>query len=77
LGQREIFERIDLRGDYGEYCIDLLYRTKKAGFAVRELPYLCVPREAGESKTATDMWGYLKRGINYVKTVFRLRFNPD
>ncbi len=77
LGQREIFERIDLRGDYGEYCIDLLYRTKKAGFTVRELPYLCVPREAGESKTATDVQGYLKRGVNYVKTVFRLRFNSD
>lgn len=77
LGQREVFERIDLRGDYGEYCIDLLYRTKKAGFTVRELPYLCVPRQAGESKTATDVWGYLKRGVNYVKTVFRLRFNPD
>lgn len=75
LGRREIFDKIELRGDYGEYCIDLLYRAKKAGFTIRELPYLCIPREAGESKTATDVWGYLKRGINYVKAVFRLRFN--
>jgi dolichol-phosphate mannosyltransferase len=77
LGRREIFDRIDLRGDYGEYCIDLLYRTKTAGFIIRELPYLCVPRTAGDSKTATNLRGYLRRGIHYVTTVLRLRFRPD
>jgi dolichol-phosphate mannosyltransferase len=77
LGRKEIFEQVDLRGDYGEYCIDMLYRTKRAGYTIRELPYLCVPREVGESKTATDVWGYLRRGVNYVKTVWRLRFGPD
>ena len=77
LGRKVIFERVDLRGDYGEYCIDMLYRTKKAGYTIRELPYLCVPREAGESKTATNVIGYLTRGINYVTTVLRLRFKPD
>ncbi len=77
LGRQEIFDQIDLRGDYGEYCIDLLYRTRRAGYTIRELPYLCVPREAGESKTATNVWGYLSRGVNYIKTVFRLRFGSD
>lgn len=75
LGRKEIFEQIDLQGDYGEYCIDLLYRVKKSGYILRELPYHCVPREAGESKTATNVRGYLKRGVNYVKTVGRLRFS--
>lgn len=74
LARRQIFDKIDLRGDYGEYCIDLLYRAHRAGYAIRELPYLCVPREAGESKTATSVWGYLTRGVNYVTTVLRLRF---
>ncbi len=77
LGRKEVFEQIDLRGDYGEYCIDMLYRAKKAGFIIKELPYMCVPREAGESKTATNAWGYLTRGVNYVTTVYRLRFQPD
>jgi dolichol-phosphate mannosyltransferase len=76
LGRKEIFNKIDLRGNYGEYCIDILYRTKRAGYTIRELPYLCVPREAGESKTATNVWGYLTRGVNYVTTVLRLRFKP-
>ncbi|HXV97729.1 MAG TPA: glycosyltransferase, partial [Anaerolineae bacterium] len=74
LGRKEVFDKVELRGDYGEYCIDLLYRVKKAGYSIRELPYRCVPREAGESKTATNVWGYLKRGVNYVKSVWRLRF---
>ncbi len=77
LARREIFDRIDLRGDYGEYCIDLLYRVKTAGYSICELPYLCVPRSAGDSKTATNLWGYLSRGIHYVTTVLRLRFQPN
>ncbi len=76
LARRQVFDRIELRGDYGEYCIDLLYRARRAGFTVRELPYLCVPREAGESKTAVNAWGYLTRGVHYVTTIFRLRFKP-
>ena len=74
LARKEIFGQIDLRGDYGEYCIDMLYRTKKAGYTIQEIPYICVPREAGESKTATNAWGYMTRGVGYVKTLFRLRF---
>ncbi|RMF01471.1 MAG: polyprenol monophosphomannose synthase [Chloroflexi bacterium] len=74
LGKKEVFDQIDLRGDYGEYCIDLLYRARRAGFTIRELPYLCVPREAGQSKTATNVAGYLARGVNYVTTVLKLRF---
>ena len=76
LARKTIFEKIELQGDYGEYCIDMLYRTHRTGYTIKELPYLCVPREAGESKTATNIWGYLTRGINYVTTVLRLRFNP-
>lgn len=74
LARREVFKHVALRGDYGEYCIDMLYRAKKARFNLQEVPYICVPRERGESKTATNVWGYLTRGVNYVKTVSRLRF---
>ncbi|MEM7030448.1 MAG: polyprenol monophosphomannose synthase [Chloroflexota bacterium] len=73
LARKQIFDQIELNGDYGEYCIDMLYRVKKAGFTVQEAPYICVPRETGESKTATNIFGYLTRGVNYVKTVYRLR----
>lgn len=72
--RRHVFDQITLRGDYGEYCIDLLARARRQGFTIREVPYHCVPRLRGESKTATNPWGYIRRGWKYVLTVLRLRF---
>ncbi len=70
--RRCVFESIELRGDYGEYCIDLLARAQRLGFTIREVPYHCVPRLEGQSKTATNPWGYIRRGWKYVLTVIRL-----
>jgi dolichol-phosphate mannosyltransferase len=77
LARRQVFDNIHLRGDYGEYCIDLLYRVAQAGFRVVEIPYQLVPRETGESKTATNSLGYITRGWNYVVTVVRLRLGSS
>ena len=74
--KREVFDQITLRGDYGEYCIDLLHRARKKGFEIKEIPYYFVPRKSGESKTATRVWDYFRRGIKYVILVLRLRFTP-
>jgi len=71
--RRPLFERIALRGDYGEYCIDFLYRAKRLGYRIVETPYACVERLAGESKTAVNPWGYVRRGVKYVETILRLR----
>jgi dolichol-phosphate mannosyltransferase len=73
LARRQVFDRIQLRGYYGEYCIDMLYRALLMGFRVQEIAYTCVPRESGESKTATHPLGYVMRGWNYVATIVRLR----
>ena len=73
--RREVFDHITLQGDYGEYCIDLLYRAKKLGYRLKEIPYDCVERHAGESKTATNVMGFFTRGMNYVITILRLRFS--
>jgi glycosyltransferase involved in cell wall biosynthesis len=70
--RRPVFDRVSLRGDYGEYCIDLLARARRLGFTVREIPYRCVPRQRGESKTATNVMGYFRRGFKYVVTIVRL-----
>ena len=72
-GRAEVFHTLRLRGDYGEYCIDLLARAVRLGFVVREVPYVCVPRTAGESKTGASLWDYLVKGRNYVATLWELR----
>jgi dolichol-phosphate mannosyltransferase len=68
-----LLQQLRLNGDYGEYCIDLLGRALQAGYQVREVPYLCLPRTAGESKTGANLWDYLVKGRHYVATIWRLR----
>jgi len=66
----EVLQGIRLQGDYGEYCIDLLARATKAGYRLQEVPYICVPRTAGESKTGINLWDYLIKGRKYVATTW-------
>ena len=68
----EALSRIRLQGDYGEYCIDLLSRAQRLGFRLVEVPYVCVPRTTGESKTGISLWDYLSKGRKYVATIWRL-----
>ncbi len=72
--RKEILKAIPLQGDYGEYCIGFLYRAHKKGYRILEIPYTCLPRCSGESKTATNLRGYLQRGRKYIMTVLKLRF---
>jgi dolichol-phosphate mannosyltransferase len=70
--RRQVFEKIKLTGDYGEYCIDLLARAQQMGYRVDEVPYACGARFSGESKTGADVWDYLRKGWKYVVAVLRL-----
>ena len=71
-GRKQVFDQLRLQGDYGEYCIDLLGRAHNAGFTLVEVPYVCVPRTAGDSKTGANLWDYLVKGRNYVTTTWRV-----
>lgn len=72
-GRAEVFRRVRLRGDYGEYCIDLLGRAQQHGFHVVEVPYVCVPRTAGDSKTGANLADYLTKGYKYVAAAWRVK----
>ena len=70
--RRTVFDGLELRGDYGEYCIDLLARAAFAGLRIDEVPYTCGARLTGESKTGSSFADYIRRGAGYVRTVLRL-----
>lgn len=73
--RREVFDNIGLRGDYGEYFIDFIYRVLcDKRYRVCELPYIMQPRRSGESKTGSSLIQFLKRGRKYLTTIMRLRF---
>ena len=72
--RRPVLDEFELRGDYGEYFIDFVYRViRSRRFRVCELPYVAPPRRSGISKTGTTLGQYFKRGTKYIWTVIRLR----
>jgi Glycosyltransferases involved in cell wall biogenesis len=71
--RREVMQEIPLRGDYGEYFVDFIFRTLRKKYRVCELPYMAMPRRSGESKTGTNLLQFLRRGRKYIGTVLRLR----
>jgi dolichol-phosphate mannosyltransferase len=71
-GGRREQPSLTLRGDYGEYCIDLLARAQMAGLDVQEVPYTCGARFSGESKTGSTPADYFRRGWKYVTTTLNL-----
>ncbi len=68
----DVLNTIRLRGDYGEYCIDLLGRAIRLGYNIVEVPYVCVPRTAGDSKTGANLLDYLSKGRKYVSAAWRV-----
>lgn len=73
LKRKAIPDLTPLQGDYGEYFIVLIYRALKKGYRVTEIPYHLTARIKGKSKTATNVWGLVKRGRKYLYTVYKLR----
>jgi dolichol-phosphate mannosyltransferase len=71
--RKDVLREISLRGDYGEYFVDFIFRTLHKKYRVCELPYMAMPRKSGESKTGKNLLQYLRRGRKYVGTVVRLR----
>ena len=71
--RREVLNTIRLRGDYGEYFIDLIYKAIMKRFKIVEIPYISECRKYGESKTGATLFQYSRRGIKYIWTTLRLR----
>jgi dolichol-phosphate mannosyltransferase len=72
VARKEVFEKIKFQGDYGEYFIDFIYKSFRAGFKIVELPYYCAPRRSGVSKTGNNMLDYINKGYKYISLTLRL-----
>ena len=71
--RREVFDKISLTGRHGEYFIGFTYRCLKNGFKIMEIPYTCVNRRSGESKTAPTLFSLLRQGFSYGIEIVRLK----
>jgi dolichol-phosphate mannosyltransferase len=76
--KRRVFDNgVKIHGDYGEYFIDFIYNARKQGNKIIELPYYCLPRRRGVSKTGSCLMDYLKKGTRYILVTVRLKFKMD
>ena len=73
LAKRELFNRIDIRGVYGEYCVRFLYQAEKKGLKIKEVPYVCLSRPKGKSKTSGSIFIFIRYCLIYILTIFKLR----
>lgn len=70
--RRHVLQGDRLRGDYGEYFMDLMYRAILRGHRYKEVPFTSPPRRSGVSKTGTTFRQLFRRGTKYVWTLIRL-----
>jgi len=72
--RRRIFDDICLRGDYGEYFIDFMFRAIRRGYKIIEIPYVCLPRHSGVSKTGSTLRQLCSRGWGYIRIAVTVRW---
>jgi dolichol-phosphate mannosyltransferase len=73
--RKNVLQAVPLRGDYGEYFVDFIFRALRRKYRVCELPYFAMPRRTGESKTGSNLMDYWRRGRKYFRTVLRLHID--
>lgn len=72
--KREVFKKTLLpSGKHGEYCIEFLYKAKKYGYKIKEVPYTSFDRELGETKTTSNLPNLAKYGWMYGSTILKLK----
>ena len=62
---------------HGEYFIEFLYKAKKTGYKIVELPYIQPPDIEGISKTASGVLRFIKLGTQYVLRILNCRIRPN
>ena len=72
IAKKEMFDHVTLTGDYGEYFISLVYQALHKGYRSKEIPFVNLSRQIGQSKTATSPMGFCIRGYKYLLKVFAL-----
>jgi len=72
VARRTVLHHARLRGDHGEYFVDLWVRLARRGARIVEVPMVLTPRRSGTSKTAPSLRVLLQRGVRYLALVARL-----
>ncbi len=75
MARRDIFDKITFDGIYGEYFTGFIYKAERLGFKVKEMPYICLSRQKGVSKTSQNLFQFARYCLIYLNYAFKLKFN--
>jgi perosamine synthetase len=68
-----VFEKVNFtKKGYGEYFIDLMYKSIKAGFKISSIGYVFTDRQVGESKTVNNIFSMPMHGLRYTTKALKL-----
>ena len=62
---------------HGEFFIEFLYKLKKQGVKIKEIPYTHPPDYEGMSKTASNIFKFIKLGMDYIIRIIICRFRNN
>jgi dolichol-phosphate mannosyltransferase len=58
---------------YGDYFIEFIYKCKRKGFRIKEVPYIFKDRQLGESKTSSGPLKFALLGFGYFLRIIKIR----
>ena len=75
MARKKIFNAYEMPGDYGEYFIDLVHFVRGKKYRICEVPFTCVSRTVGLSKTNPNLFILAKRTFQYLGMTVRTSIN--
>lgn len=71
--KKDVIDDVGLKGEYLDYCIDLLYKSVMKGYRVTEIPVSIVPRTRGISKTSNNPFAMIPIALKCVLIIINLK----
>ena len=77
LNKKFINNKIFLISNYGDYFLYLINDLIKSNVNIIEVGYLCETRIHGESKTGSNIFQLINRGLPYISAAVRCRIGNN
>ena len=77
MNRKNLKSAVPICYGHGEFFIEFLYRLKKQGVKIKEIPYTHPPDYEGMSKTASNIFRFIKLGIDYIIRIIICRFRNN
>ena len=77
MNRKNLTSAVPICYGHGEFFIEFLYKLKKQGLKIKEIPYTHPPDHEGMSKTATNIFRFLKLGADYIIRIIICKFRKN